>query len=153
MTLSLHAAAHPAAYVTFGVTATVVAAFLYPFFWWWYIPTLHLSALFGWATGLAAVCQVSLGWIPDKPGILSRIHNYIAFVAGTLIIALSIMLMQSSHVLTAIRIGIAAYLTLAAILIYLYFRVQAIRQHSLIGQVIFYWGFFTLLLAAGYIGQ
>ncbi len=151
MTLSLHAAAEPQALIFFGVAATITALFFYPFLWWCFMPALQLPSLFGWCVGIAAVCHLLLGWIPDKPGKLSRIHNMVAFIAGATIIPFTIMIALSPVISPILKYASLAYLILSIIFISLYFFVRSVRRHSLIYQMIFYWGFFAIILTAAYL--
>jgi len=151
MTLSLHAASHRGAYLTMGIAATVTAIFIYPFFWLWFMPTLQLSPLFGWCIGIAAICQILIGWIPDKPGKLSRIHNVLAFIAGGMIIPITILLALSSEISSILKYLSFGYLGLSLLFIFLYFFVRSIRKHSLVYQMVFYWGFFSIILCAAYL--
>lgn len=151
MTLSLHAATNSQALIFFGVAATITALFLYPFLWWWFMPTLQLPSLFGWCVGIAAICHLLLGWVPDKPGKLSQIHNVIAFIAGAMIIPFTIMIAFSTAISPILKYASLIYLALSIVFIGLYFFVRSIRKHSLIYQMIFYWGFFVIVLAAAYL--
>ncbi|MDN5274955.1 MAG: hypothetical protein JWP06_856 [Candidatus Saccharibacteria bacterium] len=151
MTLSLHAASHPSAYITMGIAATVTAIFIYPFFFWWFAPTLQLPVLFNWCIGIAAICQILIGWIPDKPGRLSRIHNILAFIAGAMIVPITIFIASSPVLSSALKYSALVYLGLSLLFIFLYFFVRSTRKHSLVYQMIFYWGFFTIILSAAYL--
>ena len=151
MTLSLHAASHPSAYITMGIAATVTAICIYPFFFWWFTPTLKLPVLFNWCIGIAAICQILIGWIPDKPGRLSRIHNILAFIAGAMIIPITIFIALSPVVSSALKYSAFVYLGLSLVFIFLYFFVRSTRKHTLVYQMIFYWGFFTIILSAAYL--
>jgi hypothetical protein len=151
MTLSLHAASHPGAYLTMGIAATITAIFIYPFFFWWFAPVLQLPALFNWCMGIAGICQILIGWIPDKPGRLSRIHNILAFIAGAMIIPITILIALSPVIPELLRYFSFVYLGLSLLFIFLYFFKHSIRKHSLIYQMIFYWGFFVIILSAAYL--
>jgi len=151
MTLSLHAASDPKALLLFGTTSTITALFIYPFFWGWFMPTLHLPALFAWCISIAGVCQLLIGWIPDKPGSLGHAHNILAFVAGSMIIPITIMGGLSPVVSSVLKYASFAYLAFSCTFIILYFTVRSIRKHSLIYQMIFYWGFFAIILSAAYL--
>jgi len=151
MTLSLHAAAHTSAYITMGIGATVTALFIYPFFWWWFMPALQLPLVFGWCVGIAAVCQILIGWIPDKPGSLSRIHNTLAFIAGAMIIPITVLIALSPTISPILKYLSFAYLGVSLLFIFLYFLVAGTRKHSLFYQMIFYWGFFIIILSAAYV--
>lgn len=151
MTLSLHAASHPGAYVTMGIAATVTAVFIYPFFFWWFAPTLQLPTLFNWCIGIAAICQILIGWIPDRPGKLSRIHNVLAFIAGAMIMPITILVALSPAISPILKYLSFTYLGLSLLFIFLYFFVRTIRKHSLIYQMIFYWVFFIIILSAAYL--
>ena len=119
MTLSLHAASHPSAYLTMGIAATVTALFIYPFFFWWFAPTLQLPPLFNWCIGIAAICQLLIGWIPDKPGRLSRVHNVLAFVAGAMIIPITILIALSLNISSVLQYVSFVYLALSLLFIFL----------------------------------
>jgi hypothetical protein len=150
MTISLHVASHSSARLLFGLTATLAAILFYPFLWQWFVPTFHLPELFYWCVVIPGICQVLLGWVPDIPGLLNRVHNTAAFLAGACVFPMVIMITRDHVIPVGMRIASLIYLTLALVGVYFYFFVQNMRQYSLIYQIGFYWGFFLLILATAY---
>lgn len=151
MTLSLHAASHPTAYVLFGIMATLSAALFYPFLLWWFAPTFRLPLLFSWFVVIIAACQLLIAWIPDRPGVMSKIHTRVAFVAGALALPLTWMIIMSPFITSGLKVFGILYFVLSLLCVFLYFVVSGAKRYSLVLQMSYYWGFFVIVLTASYL--
>lgn len=150
MTISSHAASDTTARVQLAVVVPLHTLLLGSFLYYWFSPTFHLTHIFDSFVIFMALSELLIGWIPDVPGKLQRIHHYAAFSVGGFGLLISLLIAVSSHIAPGVRVAFAVYLLASAVGILCFFRLDSIRKHVLIYQIALYWLFFILLLVAAY---
>jgi hypothetical protein len=112
MSLSQHAAAHKKSYVLFATSLSLTGIIFYVFCIKWLIPT----------------------FVPDKPGIMSQIHNLVAYGEAILLPIMLLILFRSTYLTTFARATaiLAAGLELSYVIMFI--GVKSLREHYLLYQ-------------------
>ncbi|HSX02801.1 MAG TPA: hypothetical protein VLI05_05820 [Candidatus Saccharimonadia bacterium] len=150
MTISRHAAAHPQATLVFGFSITVTGLMFYAFLWFWFVPALGLPMLFSWLVSAAGIGQALAAWIPDRPGLESRIHNIGAFAMAIIMVPLAFLIARAPQASAAAHWAAVAFLLVAAIYATLFFLVPRAKSYYLAYQSSYFGGFLLVILIAAY---
>jgi hypothetical protein len=150
-TLSQHVAVSKHKILYYILLFTIVLALLLPFFFYWFIPTFHVSAWFGAFVAVSSVAQYACTLIPEVGDWKTRWHRLLAGLsAASLVPALGV-LFAVRTVPTMGKLLIAAGLAVMLSIIVLLLRGRGKHSHFLVLQFCYFGAFFIPILIIAYL--
>lgn len=152
MSMSLHAAANKHAYMIFALILSLAAIASYLFFTQWFAITFHLPPVFNFIVTVAIVLQAVTAFVPDAPGVKSRIHRLCAYGEAFLLPVILIFSLVAARAAVAAKVMTVLMLAWMVFSCLLFIFVRASRGRYLLFQSLYVVSFHLAILGFVFIG-
>ena len=151
MSLSLHAASSPQAFLFSAIMQTICGILLLVFMYVWFIPTLHLSVMYTVSFAVTSICLVLAAWIADVPGRKHLAHNTLIYIMGVLLILMNGYLIVFVGLSVLVKTVLVLTTSCMVVTVLLFSFVKWSKNNFLFLQLVFLVSYHLSILAATYL--
>jgi len=135
-TLSQHVAVSKPKILYYILLFTIVLALMLPFFFYWFMPTFHVSVWFGIFIAVASIAQYACTLIPEVGGWKTEWHRFLAGLSAASLVPAVCVLLTTSSVPAVGKLLMAVGLAIMLGSIILLLRGKGRHSHFLILQFV-----------------